>query len=276
MAIFRRKDGEKAALLSKCGESLFGCSGELLPTQGIYAPKLSASRPFHFICKRTVWVPLSLSHEHLVQHLESFCATLPFPVQRAASLHRFGLCGIYPTRTIHAFDKHFLLLAKIPHKYFAVFGIVEISELESTGVVCIENLSTNKNDVLDCVDWIKSEFSLYKLSKRARNKRNYGVQTEKSSDKEGQMIASESEPSTVVQRTQQGQIQYRSDETESEVSTNTPEYLNNPPSEQMNPQNIIVSGVHFPDQSTVYWIPCLPIQNTAEITESQNPFFISP
>lgn len=67
--------------------------------QGIYVPK-SLSPTANYICKRSVWVPLSLSHECLAQHLESFGATLPFSIQKVMSLHRIGLCGVNPTRTV--------------------------------------------------------------------------------------------------------------------------------------------------------------------------------
>ena len=270
--MFRRKDGKKAMLLSKCGESLFGCSGETLVTQGIYAPKLPSSS-LHCFCKRAVWVPHSVSHEHLVHNLESFCATLPFSVQKIASLHRFGLCGINPTRAGHAIDQQFLLLAKVPHKHFAVYGIVEIGQTSPTSVVYIENISTNKDDVLNCVEWIKSELSLFLLSRGSRNKAQCStVSTEDTSETEVKVIESES-PKT-MHETHKDPIQHRGVETDSEISVHTPEYPNLVPCEYVNPQSI--SGVHLSNPNTVLWIPCLPPQCTVEVAGQPTPFIIAP
>ena len=169
--MFIRKDGEKTTLLSKCGELLFGCSGTMLVTQGIYIPRSLSPSHDHFICKRAVWVPDSLSHECLVHHLESFGATLPFSVQMVASLHRFGLCGVNPTRTVHANDKQFFLLAKIPHRQFMVYGIVEIGQTCQSSPIFIERISTNRVDILSSVEWVLNEFALHHLSKQLKNKR---------------------------------------------------------------------------------------------------------
>ena len=162
MPMFIRKDGEKTTLLSKCGEFLFGCSGEMLVTQGIYIPKSFTPSPYHFICKRGVWVPDSLSHECLVHNLESFGASLPFSVQKVASFCRFGLCGVNPTRTVHANDKHFFLLAKVPHKQFAVYGIVDIGQACPSSPIFIERISTNRDVILKSVEWVLNATVLVK------------------------------------------------------------------------------------------------------------------
>ena len=256
MPMFIRKDGEKAILLNKCGELLFGCSGEIMVTQGVYIPKSLSSGSSHFICKRAVWVPDSLSHEHLVQCLESFGATLPFSVQRVASLHRFGLCGINPTRTVHAIDKQFFLLAKVPHKQFAIYGIVQIRQSCPSDPIVIENISTSQDDVLCYVEWIQCELSLFHSSQQTwRRRTRHLVPTETD---QGQLFESGSS------KTMQGAPKHSSDfsfvETESELSVNTPEHpstvlcepecqCNATFSDPSNP-NVISSEPYFPQQRT--------------------------
>ena len=269
MATFRRKDGEKATLLSKCGKSLFGCSGETFVTQGIYAPK-SESGSFQYFCKRAVWVPVSLSYEHFIHNLESFGATLPFSVQKVASFHRFGLCGINPTRAGHAIDQQFLLLAKVPHKHFVVYGIVEIRQTSPTSIVYIESITTSKDDILDCVNWMKSELTLHNLSKGLKTQRLcFPVSTGDTSEKEGGKVI-ESEPQKAVY----DPTQHKGVETESETSIHTPEYSNCVSHECVVPQN--VNGSHLSNPSIVYWISCLPSQCTVEATGQSTPFFIAP
>ena len=217
MPMFIRKDGEKTTLLSKCGELLFGCSGKMLVTQGIYIPRSLSPSPDHFICKRAVWVPDSLSHECLVHNLESFGATLPFSIQRVASLHHFGLCGVNPTRTVHANDKHFFLLAKVPHKQFAVYGIVEIGQTGQSSAIIIESISTNKDDIISSVEWVLNEFALHHLSKQLKNKRRKHCAVIGQLKNQSQSLATEGMQET------QGKIQHRSVETESEQSEKTPQ-----------------------------------------------------
>lgn len=250
MPLFRRKYGEKSTLLSKCGETLFGCSGKLLVTQGIYVPKSLLPSSTHCLCKRTVWVQDSLSHECLLHNLEFFEATLPFPVQWAASLHCFGLCGVSPTRTAYATDKQFLLLAKVPHRQFAVYGIMEIRESYTKGIIIIVNISTTKEDVLNCVDWIKSEFTVFLLSKKSK-RTNHGVY----SGHEVPVI--EGEKTTLLQGSEQDPLQHRSTETESDVSVNTPEYPN-PSCNSVNPSNVssIVSFSGLQSPNPLLWVPC--------------------
>ena len=262
MTIYRRENGEKATLLNKCGESLFGCSGKLLCTQGIYVPKSLLPGPSHCFCKRTVWVPDSLSQEYLLHHLELFGATLPFSVQWAVSLHRFGLCGVIPTRTVHATDKHFLLLAKVPHKHFAVYGIVELRKTDHHRRVFIENISTNKDDVLSCVDWIKSEITLFLLSKKNRI-RDDGFIDERG-DKDSKILEAKSEKPIQVSAKEQDLIQHQSTETESDVSVHTPEYPTLVPCEYVIPQTSSFNGVYLPSPNTILLIPFLPPQSTAE------------
>lgn len=274
MTTFKRKGGEKAIILSKCGESLFGCPGKMLVTQGIYVPKSVSSKPFHFVCKRTVWVPDSLSYEHLFEHLLSFGAMLPFSVQKVASLQRFGLCGITPTRTLHAIDRHFLLLAKYPHKHFAVYGIVVIREACINTLPIIESISTSKIDVLNHVDWVEREIVLFHLSKESKNK---GVRFDKLIEEKSEQedkSESESESPMVMERTEQEPIQHTS-ETESETKTSVPESMNIVPYEYVDPHNITFNGIYHQNPSTIYWVPCYSSQNTFETVSEPNPFFFS-
>lgn len=271
MATHKRKVGEKATLLNNCGELLFGCSGEVLVTQGIYVPKSLSSSPFSFICKRTVWIPLSPLCEHFVHNLESFGATLPFSVQRIASLNCFGLCGIDPTRAIHARDKCFLLLAKFPGKHFAVYGIVETRNADFQNTTFIENISTNKDDILHCVEWIKSETTLYHLSKGTQNRTSHSMTTKETGTREGSLI--ESEPSTVMQNMQQYPIQ-KSVETEGEQVVYTPGYPHHTPCEHVNPLTPTFGGAYLPNPNNVFWIPYLPVQSTAEATGGPSSFFL--
>ena len=261
MPLFRRKYGEKSTLLSKCGETLFGCSGKLLVTQGIYVPKSLSPSSTHCLCKRTVWVPDSLSHECLLHNLESFDATLPFPVQWAASLHRFGLCGINPTRTAYATDKQFLLLAKVPHRQFGVYGIIEIREAYTKGIIIIVSISTSKEDVLNCVDWIKTEFTLFLLSRKPKKRTSHGS----NGGEEAQVIRGEK--TTLLQGSEQDPLQHRSSETESDESINTPECLN-PLCESVNPSNVSFSGLQSPNP--LLWVPCFDSQSSREASGESN------
>lgn len=271
--MFMRKDGEKVALLNRCGELLFGCSGQVLVTQGIYIPKLLSSDSHSFICKRTVWVPTSLSHGHLVHNLESFGATLPFSVERVAFLHRFGLCGISPTRTGHTAEKAFLLLARVPHKHFAIYGIVEIRQTCATSLAFIEAISTNGTDILNCVEWIQSEIALYHLVKESKSKRKRRVSTVVKRNQEGQVVEGVSTISTIPQGAEQHPFQHKSDKTDSDLSANTSEHPSHPPQEQVNPPSVSSNCPQVTNSNTIFWISCLPPQYTSEVSCSQDPHF---
>ena len=274
MPLFWRKKGEKTTLLEKCGELLFGCSGELLVTQGIYVPKSLTSSSSHFICKRTVWVPDSLSHECLIQHLESFSATLPFSVQKVASLHRFGLCGINPTRTIHAIDKHFLLLIRFPHNHFSVYGIVGIGQDCPGGVIFIDSISTDSDVVLNSVEWMKKENAQHHLSKQSKNRTSHVVLLDTTRHDEGKSVEIGSEP-TVMMQEAQGPIQHVSTETESEPSISTPECTYIPPGTCANPSSPSPKSSVNHDEitNTMFLIPCLPLQMTTDASHAY-PFSI--
>jgi hypothetical protein len=275
MPMFRRRKGEKSTLLSKCGELLFGCTGELLPTQGIYVPKSLSSTLKLFICKRTVWVPDSLLHECLVHNLESFDATLPFSVQKVVSLHRFGLCGVSPTRTIHAEDKAFLLLAKIPHKQFAVYGIIEMGSAYLSNPTSIVSITTNKDDILHCVNMIKSEIVLHQQMKQFKNKTSPSVLMYDIKDKESDVVERKNEPQELLGVTEQCPVQLKSTETESDLSVCTPEIPAQAPTECANPSQPLFQGVYMPNQNAILWFPFVPSLGTSEPPEDSNPFFTS-
>ena len=262
---------EKTTLLNKCGETLFGCSGELLITQGIYVPKSLTSSSSQCLCKRTVWVPDSLSLECLAKYLGTFGATLPFSVHRVASLHRFGLCGVNPTRTAYAKDKHFFLLAKVPHNQFAVYGIVEIRQIHPKRTIIIINISTTKEDVLCCVEWIKSDTTLYHLSKTPTNK---GVCNGVCSDHEAQVIEGETEKPTILQRLEQDLSEYSSTETEGNLSVNTLECPHHPVCDYINPSSDMFTGDHLQSPNPLLWVPYLVQQSVSEAPDDSNPSFV--
>lgn len=139
-------------------------------TQGIYIQKAWSSEPLRCFCKRGVWVPTAPSQDHFMHCLESCGVTLPFSVPRISLLRRFGLCGINPTRTVHASDTQFFLLAKFPCKQFTVYGIVTIKRVDLNHPVTIVGISTEKNYILQCVGWIKNEADCYHQVKEQRKK----------------------------------------------------------------------------------------------------------
>lgn len=276
MFIPKKQKGEKAVLLDKCGESLFGCPGETLLVQGIYIPK-SLLPTANYICKRSVWVPLSLSHECLAQHLESFGATLPFSIQKVMSLHRIGLCGVNPTRTVHAIDKCFLILAKIPNKHFVVYGIVEIGRSQHDGVVSIEYISTDNDDIMNCVEWIKSEIATHHFCKRPKKRRvSHSVVTDKPTTEEGQSSETERGTQTTLLGAQHDMVQLTSVTTESETSTNTSEPPAVVPGNCASVPSTCYQYVSVPSQNTIVWLPCLPQQSSTGATNESTPFYVLP
>lgn len=272
MVEFRRKVGEKATLLGQCGELLFGCSGETLVTQGIYISRSIPTKPFSFICKRTVWVPGSLAFEHLAAHLEVYGARLPFSVSKIASLRRFGLCGLNPTRTIRARDTQFLLLARFPTKRFTVYGVVVIKKFGPKSQILIDSITTNNTDVLNCVEWVKNESTLYQLSRELKNKdASTNAQKEGSSEQDDQPVEAEAVADCVPQIPAQKGIQCSVD-TESDLSVTTPEYLKMSQIDSFDSPNLAPYGLYLP--STVYVVPSFPSQNTSEEIETSSPFLL--
>lgn len=224
MVEHRRKAGEKTTLLGQCGELLFGCSGETLVTQGIYTSKSMPSKPFSFICKRTVWVPDSQSIEHLTSYLEAYGARLPFSISKIASLHRFGLCGLNPTRTVHARDTQFLLLAKYPTKRFAVYGVVVVKKFSPKTQMILDSIITNKDVIQSCMEWVKNEPTLYQLSRELRNQETSESVSKESVEQGDQPLEPEVGRDRDPQIPEHNRVQCNVD-TESDSSFTTPEYL---------------------------------------------------
>lgn len=235
------KTGEKATLLSQCGEILFGCSGETKVTQGIYISRPLTANPFSFVCKRSVWVPHCASHEHFASNLRAFGVTLPFSVSKAASLHRLGLCGLNPKRTIRAKDTQFFLLAKFPTKRFSVYGVVVMNKFGPKSEIFIDSITVNKDDVLNCVEWVKNEATLYQLTKELKTKDNTSAQKEEPSDKEDSEI--EMTPSShISQISMQTSMEHNGADLESDLSVTTPE---NQTMVQLDPSNSFDSPFSF-------------------------------
>ena len=274
MAVFEWGKCGKATLLHKCGEMLFGCSGKMLVTQGIYVPKLVSSQPFYLLCKRTVWVPDSLSYECLFEHLLSFGAMLPFSVKKIASLHRFGLCGINPTRTIYAIDKCFLLLAKYPRKHFSVYGVIEIGMTDPSSVLFIESILTSKGEILSHVECIKSEINLYQQSKESKSQRTSPDELEgDTNDQVREFIEAESGP-VHIEGEQESPIQQSV--TECDISTNTPQSLFFAPYESMSPLNVCFNGDDLPNPSPILLDHSFPSPSIIDESCDQDPFFQTP
>ena len=272
MAVFEWGKCGKATLLHKCGEMLFGCSGKMLVTQGIYVPKLVSSQPFYLLCKRTVWVPDSLSYECLFEHLISFGALLPFSVKKIASLHRFGLCGINPTRKMYAIDRCFLLLARYPCKRFAVYGVVEIGITDPNSTMFVESIITSKVEVLSHVESIQSEINLYQQSKELKSQRkNADELRDDANGQEGQLIETGSQ-SAIVEGEQEYPVQ-QSVVGECDVSPNAPECSTIAPDECMSPLNVCFDSPQLPGPSPPLWESSSSPQSVTYEQCHPSPFF---
>lgn len=272
MVEYRRKVGEKATLLGQCGESLFGCSGETLVTQGIYMTTQIPAKPFSFICKRTVWVPGSLDFEQLASHLEVYGATLPFSIPKVASLRRFGLCGLNPTRTIRARDTQFLLLAKVPTKRFTVYGVVVIKKFGPKSQIIIDSITTNHDDVLCCVEWVKNESTLYQLSRELKSHDTSNTsQAKESSQQDDTVVKTEkgidSIPQILVQYGMQSNV-----DTESDLSVTTPENYKMNQTDCLTSPGIAPYSFYVP--YTSFSVSSFPSQNTVEDIEEPSPFIL--
>ena len=150
-----------------------------------------------------------------------------------------------------------------------MYGIVEIRQQYPQNIIIVENISTTKDDIMKCVEWIHHEFAFYQDSRETVSK-GHDDFIETVPDKE-KLLGTESESQEVMDGIQ-GPIQHTSDETESEISVNTPEFPNHEPSEYVNPPNVNFNNAHPHNPNIIFWIPCLPSQSTTETTGS--PFFI--
>ena len=80
----------------------------------------------------------------------------------------------------------------------------------------------------------------------------------------------ESESQTVVQETQQYQVQHKGDETESEVSFEAPESLCPVLCEWIQPPNTSFNGVYLPSPNTFFWVLYYPQQSTVDVAGYPN------
>ena len=117
---------------------------------------------------------------------------------------------------------------------------------------------------MNYVKWIKSEFTLHLLSKRTKNKRTSHCVH---SDYEAQVL--EGQKPTPIQATEQDLIQHKSIETDSDVSTGTPESANPHPSHSVNMPIPCFNGSILQGPNTS-WVPCMALQSTSEATGCPN------
>jgi len=151
-----KKDGEKAVLLQSCGELLFGCTGRIRVTQGVYFAR--KGRKLECFCKRAVWVPDKFSPDHLKRMFAEFGAD---PSQCPATCHLIGLCGRNPTRTARATDSTFMIVAQANKKKFVIIAIAVVMSsqfdyLQRTSVT-ISSIATDPITISGTVAWIKNE-----------------------------------------------------------------------------------------------------------------------
>jgi len=155
----RKKDGEKAELLKSCGQALFGCEGDILVTQGIYCCPPFGKKAECF-CKRAVWVPRHFSLNALKETFLYYCAEFPLTVTEDTPV---GVCGQSPTRTAHADDKVFLILAQFVKKKFSVIGTVSIAQDDADSPPYITEIKSGSS-LFDAVTWVREESSLHRTS----------------------------------------------------------------------------------------------------------------
>jgi len=167
----RKKNGEKAVLLQACGEELFRCEGENKVTQGIYV--IRKGRKLECFCKRAVWVPIDpASLETLKSRFKSFNAPWPSMLDESPMV---GLCGRNATRTAHATDSTFLVLALHQKMKFVAVGIVRVEYGPFIGDVKpdihVTGISSDATELDDCIEWIRKESSIHESTKKGVVKR---------------------------------------------------------------------------------------------------------
>ena len=170
----RKKDGEKAFLLQACGEELFGAEGENKVTQGIYIVK--KGRKLECFCKRAVWVPPQSALQTLKQRFAEFNAPFPPMLENTPVV---GLCGRNATRTAHATDSCFLILALHSRMKFVAVGTVSIAFTPFVAgqkpIVHVTSISSDAEELDACIEWIRKEAAAYekaKSHKRPKEKRD--------------------------------------------------------------------------------------------------------
>jgi len=161
-----RKNGEKAELLKCCGQTLFGCDGEILVTQGIYCCPPFGKKAECF-CKRAVWVPRHFNLAALKETFFYHSAEFPLTVTEDTPV---GVCGQAPTRTAHADDKVFLILAQFVKKKFSVIGTVAIAKNDKDGTHYITEIKSGSS-LFDAVTWVREESSIHRTTHMNRSVR---------------------------------------------------------------------------------------------------------
>jgi len=162
----KKKNGEKSLILEMCWKLLSDSDeksvGGVKVTQGIYC-KIDGTKTEVF-CKRGVFVPESFCFEKLQNIFAEFGAKLNPCVSRKSTL---GLCGVFPTRTAHADDTEFFLLAQI-HEKFVVIAIVSTDEANNA----IEKIQSDTSSISDAVKSVKDEAAKHLEAKEKHKKKN--------------------------------------------------------------------------------------------------------
>jgi len=171
----RKKSGEKAVLLQACGEELFRCEGENKVTQGIYVVR--KGRKLECFCKRAVWVPIDpKSIETLKMRFDEFGAAWPSFLDDVAMV---GVCGRNATRTAHATDSTFLILALHPKMKFVAVGIVRVDYGTLIGDtkpdISITGITSDPSQLEDCIEWIRKESTAHENNKSVKRPREKNV-----------------------------------------------------------------------------------------------------
>ena len=168
-----KKDGEKYNLLSTCGQLVFGCSGKKQFTQGIYTARPGDGDFTQCFCKRGVWVPNIVSLRKLRALFKSFQATFPTVIVNTVGKGNLGLCGKSPTRTLHANDTEFMLLARPTGKFYRVVALVTLKPCEGGNgedSFVLHDIVSDSSSIAQCIEWVKNEATTHE-------KREYKTQT---------------------------------------------------------------------------------------------------
>ena len=155
-----KKDGEKYNLLITCGQLVFGCSGKKQFTQGIYTARPGDDEFTQCFCKRGVWVPNIVSIRKLRTLFKSFQAIFPTVIVNTVGRGNLGLCGKSPTRTLHANDTEFMLLARPPGQFYRVVALVTLKPCEGgngENPFVLHDIVSDSSSIAQCIDWVKNE-----------------------------------------------------------------------------------------------------------------------
>lgn len=152
-----KRDGEKYNLLNTCGQLVFGCSGKKQFTQGIYTARSCDDDFTQCFCKRGVWVPNMVSVRKLRILFKSFQAIFPTVIVNTVGKGNLGLCGKSPTRTLHANDTEFMLLARPPGKSYRVVALVTLKPCEGgegEDSFVLHDIVSDSSSIAQCIEWV--------------------------------------------------------------------------------------------------------------------------